>query len=82
MYIILKLIDEVVVLKVKDFINSAQIGTKIDIIENVFFADGDSVSCVFSGTVGNIGKLARLEDEVSFFSICDNILQLNVSKID
>lgn len=66
---------------VKDFIDNAQIGTKILIVESVFFADGDDFNDVFSGTVGQIGKCKYLDCKVDYYRILDNTLELNISRI-
>lgn len=69
-------------MKVKNYIADAQNGTNIIIVESVFFPKGDTFAEVFVGTVGKIGKCDYLERDVDYFRLIDNILELNISRID
>lgn len=67
---------------VKDFIDNAQFGTKILIVQSIFFAEGDDVNDVFSGIVGQIGKCKYLDYRVDYYRILsDNTVELNISRI-
>lgn len=68
-------------MKVKDYINDAQNGTRIIIAESCYFEEGDSYSIVFDNVVGEFAKCKYNDCDVSYFRILDNSIELNISKV-
>lgn len=63
---------------VKDIISTCQNGTKIEIHETEFFAEGDLWSIVFENTVGQFAKCNYYDYEIDCLRIIDNTLVMDI----
>lgn len=66
---------------VKEILRECQNGTKVEIVERVYFADGDTCNTVFTGTVGAFVQCPYSDMEISYVGASHGTLLINVSRL-